>query len=104
MRFNELLTTWPTVSERRDSKVPKSKNILLPSSCTDGFSSFRPFLAYRSLGTVGFRDVTETNGRAAGEVHRYDVTKINLGVTLRFKINGGDVYFFRDFWRPPPIY
>ena len=63
MRFNELLTTWPTVSERRDSKVPKSKNILLPSSCTDGFSSFRPFLAYRSLGTVGFRDVTETNGR-----------------------------------------
>ena len=51
--------------------------LFLPSSCTASLVSGR--LLLRSLGTIGFRDVTETNHG----VHPCDVTEIDLGVDDR---------------------
>ena len=31
----------------------------------------------------------------------FSYLKTTLYITLRFKINGGDIYFLCDFWRPP---
>ena len=49
----------------------------MPSPCTASPASGR--LLLRSLGTIGFRDVTETNHR----VHPCDVTEIKLAVNDR---------------------